>query len=92
VWAIALPQLLFAVGHGVHQPVSQTAAVGPFPDQAGTASALAGFMVAALAYASGLWLGVALNGTVRPLTYGVGFWSLVISTAAWTLVRRLQRT
>ncbi|ODU10208.1 MAG: Bcr/CflA family drug resistance efflux transporter [Rubrivivax sp. SCN 71-131] len=92
VWAIALPQLLFAVGHGVHQPVSQTAAVGPFPDQAGTASALAGFMVAALAYASGLWLGVALDGTVRPLTYGVGFWSLVISTAAWTLVRRLQRT
>ena len=91
VWAIALPQLLFALAHGVHQPVSQTAAVGPFPEQAGTASALAGFMVAATAYVIGLWLGVALDGTVRPLTYGVGFWSLVISIVAWTLVRRLSR-
>ena len=91
VWAIALPQVLFALGHGVHQPVAQAAAVGPFPAQAGTASALAGFLLAAMAYLIGLWLGVALDGTVRPLTYGVGLWSLIIGTVAWTLVRGLRR-
>lgn len=92
VWAIALPQLLFAIGHGVHQPVSQAAAVGPFPDQAGAASALAGFLLAAVAFVIGLWLGTALDGTVRPLAYGVGFWSLATCTVAWTLVRRLGRS
>jgi DHA1 family bicyclomycin/chloramphenicol resistance-like MFS transporter len=57
VWAIALPHGLFAVGHGVHQPCSQAGAVGPFPDQAGAASALAGFVLAAVAFGIGLWLG-----------------------------------
>jgi len=89
VWALALPMALFAVGHGVHQPCSQSGAVGPFPDQAGTASALAGFLLATLAFGIGLWLGVSLDGTVRPLAYGVAFWSALTSLLAWTLVRRI---
>lgn len=92
VWAIALPQCLFALGHGVHQPISQAGAVGPFPEQAGAASALAGFVLAAVAFGIGLWLGAALDGTVRPLAYGVGFWSLATCAVAWTLVRRLGRS
>ena len=89
VWALALPMALFAVGHGVHQPCSQSGAVGPFPDQAGTASALAGFLLATLAFGIGQWLGVSLDGTVRPLAYGVAFWSALTSLLAWTLVRRI---
>ena len=38
VWAIMLPQWLYAFGHGIHQPCGQAAAVGPFPDKAGTAA------------------------------------------------------
>jgi MFS transporter, DHA1 family, multidrug resistance protein len=91
VWALALPQCLFAIGHGVHQPCSQAAAVGPFPDQAGAASALAGFLLATVAFGIALWLGHALDGTVRPLAYGVGFWSVLTCAIAWTLVRRLGR-
>ena len=91
-WAIALPQCLFALGHGVHQPISQAGSVGPFPEQAGAAAALAGFVLAAVAFGIGLWLGAALDGTVRPLAYGVGFWSLLTCAVAWTLVRRLGRT
>jgi DHA1 family bicyclomycin/chloramphenicol resistance-like MFS transporter len=90
VWALALPMALYAIGHGVHQPCSQTGAVGPFPDQAGTASALAGFLLASVAFGIGVWLGVALDGTVRPLAYGLGFWALLTSGLAWTLVRRLE--
>lgn len=91
VWTLALPMALFAIGHGVHQPCSQSGAVGPFPEQAGTASALAGFLLASTAFGIGLWLGVAMDGTVRPLAYGVAFWSLLTCTLAWTLVRRLGR-
>ena len=90
-WAIALPQCLYAIGHGVHQPCSQAAAVGPFAEQAGAASALAGFVIAAVAVGIAWWLGQALDGTVRPLVYGVAFWSLLTGAVAWTLVRALPR-
>ncbi len=88
VWAVLLPQCLFAVGHGIHQPCGQAGVVGPFPKAAGAASALAGLMLALTAFAIGRWLGVAMDGTVRPMAYGVAFWALATSTVAWTLVRR----
>lgn len=91
VWAIAIPQCLYALAHGIHQPCSQAAAVGPFPDHAGTASALAGFVLAAVAFGIGVWLGQALDGSVRPLVYGVGVWALLTCVVAWTLVRALGR-
>ncbi len=88
-WALALPQLVFAFGHGIHQPCGQAAVVGPFPQQAGTASALAGFLLAAAAVAVGAWLGVAMDGTVRPLAYTVGVMGLATALVGWTLVQRL---
>lgn len=88
-WAIALPMALYAAGHGVHQPCGQSGVAGPFPREAGAASALAGFVLAVVAFGVGLWLGGALDGTVRPLVYGVGFWAVLTSAIAWTLVRRI---
>lgn len=88
VWAIVLPQWLFAFGHGIHQPCGQAGAVGPFPRAAGAASALAGFVLALTAFGVGLWLGQALDGTVLPYALGIGFWSVVTTTVAWTLVQR----
>ena len=74
----------------MHQPCGQAGAVGPFPQAAGTASALAGFLLAVVAFVVGLWLGQALDGTVRPLGYGLAFWSVATALVAWTLVRRLR--
>ena len=91
VWAVLLPQCLFLFGHGMHQPCGQAGVVAPFPRAAGTASALAGFMLALVAFAIGRWLGVALDGSTRPLAYGLAFWSLATCTVAWTLVQRLDR-
>lgn len=91
VWAVLLPQALYAFGHGMHQPVGQAAAVGPFPQAAGAASALAGFVLALIAFGIGLWLGRALDGSVRPLAYGMGFWALLTCATAWVLVPRAQR-
>ena len=87
-WAIAVPQFLFAFGHGIHQPCGQAAVIGPFPQQAGAASALAGFILAAVAVAVGAWLGVAMNGTVDPLVLTVGAMSAATALVAWTLVQR----
>ena len=87
-WAIMLPQYLFMLGHGVHQPCSQSGAIGPFPQAAGAASALNGFLMMLAAFAVGNWLGTHMDGTVYPLVMGVWFWSVLIALAAWTLVQK----
>ncbi|MEP7056636.1 MAG: multidrug effflux MFS transporter [Caldimonas sp.] len=88
VWAIVLPQYLYAIGHGVHQPCGQAGAVGPFPEKAGTAASLSGFAMTLAALAVGLWLGRNLDGTVYPLTLGIGSVSIFVALVAWTLVQR----
>lgn len=87
-WAIAVPQFIYAFGHGIHQPCGQAAVVGPFPQHAGAASALAGFILAATAVAVGAWLGVAMNGTVWPLVSTVCGMAVATALVAWTLVQR----
>ncbi len=88
LWSIMLPQVLFMIGHGIHQPCGQSGAVGPFPKAAGAASAMNGFLMMLCAFGMGLWLGGHMNGTVLPLTLGVWFWSTLIALSAWTLVQR----
>ena len=91
VWTLLPPFYLFMVGHGIHQPCGQSGAVGPFPQAAGAASALNGFLMMLAAFAVGSWLGVNMDGTVLPMTQGVWFWSVGVSLTAWTLVQRHDR-
>jgi len=86
-WAIMLPYYLFMLAHGVHQPCSQSGAVGPFPHAAGAASALNGFLMMIAAFGVGGWVGLRLDGTVFALTNGVWFWSVCIALLAWTVVQ-----
>ena len=88
VWSILLPQLIFMIGHGIHQPCGQSGAVGPFPKAAGAASAINGVLMMLSAFAMGAWLGQHMDGTVLPLTLGVWFWSALIALSAWTLVQK----
>lgn len=46
-------QLIYMLGHGILQPITQAAAVGPFPEKAGTAGAVLGFLIHTSA---ALWL------------------------------------
>ncbi len=85
---VLLAHWLYNFGHGIHQPCGQAGAVGPFPRMAGVASALAGFVLALVAFAVGLWLGQALDGSLRPLGFGLAFFALATATIAWTLVQR----
>lgn len=88
VWAIAVPQWLYALGHGIHQPCGQAGAVGPFPEKAGTAASLSGFGMSVSAFLVSMWLGKHLDGTVYPMTLGVGVFGIGIALVAWTLVQR----
>ena len=88
VWAIMVPQWLYAIGHGIHQPCGQAGAVGPFPEKAGTAASVSGFLMMLTASAVGLWLGKHLDGTVFPVTLGIGAFSVLLTVVAWTLVQR----
>ena len=88
VWAIVAPFTLVMLGHGIHQPCGQTGALGPFPQAAGAASALNGFVMMLAAFGIGGWLGVRMDGTVMPLALGIWFWSACIALVAWTVVRK----
>ena len=90
-WAVLLPQCIFAFGHGLHQPCGQAGVVGPFPQKAGAAAALAGLMLAMVAFGIGRWLGMALDGSTRPMAYGLAFWALLTCITAWGPVRRAVR-
>ena len=90
-WAIILPQAIFMVGHGIHQPCGQSGAVGPFPKAAGAASALNGFLMMVTAFGVGHWLGGRMDGTVLALTNGLWFWGTLLALTSWTLVQRYGR-
>jgi MFS transporter, DHA1 family, multidrug resistance protein len=87
-WIVVLPYYLFVLAHGIHQPCAQSGAVGPFPQAAGAASALNGFISMIVAFGVGGWVGTHLDGTMSVLTNGVWFWSVLIAAVAWTLVQR----
>ena len=86
--AVAVPQALYLFGHGIHQPCGQAAVAGPFPDQAGTASALSGFIMSVAAFAIGGWLGVTMNGTVYPVVLTTSAMAALTALVALTLVQR----
>lgn len=91
-WAIMGPYYLFILAHGVHQPCGQSGAVSPFPQAAGAAAALSGFVMMLTAFGMGTWLGTRMSTGadtgVYPLTNGLWFWAVVIAAVAWTLVQR----
>lgn len=88
VWAILLPFYLIAVGHGIHQPCGQTGSIAPFGKAAGTASAVNGFLMMILAFATGTWLSQHVDGSVMPMVVGVWFWTACIAAIAWLAVQK----
>jgi len=85
---LMVPVCIYMVAHGLNQPCGQSGAVAPFPRAAGAASALSGFVMMLTAFAAGGWLGVHMDGSILPLTRGLGFCSLLVAAVAWLLVPR----
>ncbi len=82
------PFYLFVLAHGIHQPCGQSGAVGPFPQAAGAASALGGFLMMVAAFVTGLWLGAVKDGSAMPMAQSIAFWSALTALSAWGLVLR----
>ncbi|MDN3544608.1 MAG: multidrug effflux MFS transporter [Roseateles asaccharophilus] len=90
--ALLLPHVFIMLGHGVLQPCSQVGAVGPFPQLAGTAAALSGFVSALGAFLVGAWLSLSLDGTVRPMAATMAVLGAGAALCAWTLVQTQARS
>ena len=86
--AVVGPMAVFMVGIGLTLPNSTAGALGPFPEIAGTASALMGFVQMALSALVGVLVGHFTNGSGVAL--GVALVAMAGSTAAahGLLVRR----
>ncbi len=80
------PFYLFVLAHGIHQPCGQSGAVGPFPQAAGAASALGGFLMMVAAFVTGLWLGAVKDCSAMPMAQSIAFWSVLTALSAWGLV------
>lgn len=64
---IVAPMMLYMVGVGIGLPQTQAGALMPFPDRAGTASSLTGFLQMTFGAAVGIGLGHQIGGTAWPL-------------------------
>jgi DHA1 family bicyclomycin/chloramphenicol resistance-like MFS transporter len=53
VWSLAVPQCVYMLGHGFHNPCGQAGAVAPFPARAGRAAAVSGFVLTGIGFTSG---------------------------------------
>lgn len=88
VIALAICQFVFMVGHGFHQPAGQSGSAAAFPQAAGAASAMAGFLMMVGAFVTGSILGQFMDGSIRPMVLGIVFWALLIVIVAWVWVQR----
>jgi MFS transporter, DHA1 family, multidrug resistance protein len=86
--AITVPMMVFGLSHGLVQPPSQAGAVAPFPQAAGAAAALMGFVMMAVAASVGVWIGVSYDASVYPLTFTIFGCALASAAIAYTLVLR----
>jgi len=65
--ALALPMAVYLCGLGLAMPQSMAGALTPFPERAGAASSLLGFLQQATASAIGIVVGQMLGSSALPL-------------------------
>ncbi|MBI3140822.1 MAG: multidrug effflux MFS transporter [Rhodocyclales bacterium] len=92
VWAILLPMFLYMVGTGLVMPNAVGGALAPYPQMAGAASALLGFVQMALASAVGAAVGHAYDGTAVPMTASIALCGWAVLASYFLLVRRDRST
>ncbi len=71
VVTVLAPMVVFAIGMGIVLPHAQAGAVAPYPEKAGTASALYGTFQYAIASGVGLLVGHGFDGSALPMAWAV---------------------
>jgi len=87
-WTVTAACMCISFGHAHHQSCGQAALPAPFPQHAGTASALAGFVSSALAFGIGAWLGLVLDNRAAPLLLTQASMAVLAAAVGWSLVPR----
>jgi DHA1 family bicyclomycin/chloramphenicol resistance-like MFS transporter len=82
-WAVMLPVNLYLLAHGVHQPCGQSGCVAPFPEMAGTASALNGSSMMLVAFGMGTWIGTHMTDPLLAMANGIMLWSACLASIAF---------
>lgn len=88
--SVMLPYMLFFVGVGFLLPQTQAAALTPFPERAGAASSLIGFIQMTSGAVVGTILGATLGATAWPLAI-VTFLAGALGFAIFQLTRETRR-
>ncbi len=88
-WAVMLPVNFFLLAHGVHQPCGQSGCIAPFPEMAGTASAVNGFSMMLVAFGVGTWLGTHMSDPLLAMAHGMMFASICIGLIGILAVRKI---
>ena len=84
--SLFMPVALSTFGNGISLPNAQAGAINEFPDMAGSASGLTGFLQMALSALAAQLVALLFNGTVYPMLLLMLCASL-ISLGAFLLVR-----
>jgi len=71
VLEIILPMAAYAAGVGLVMPTTTAAAIGPYPEKAGAASSVLGFIQMCLAAAVGVTVTYLLDGTAVPMAMAI---------------------
>lgn len=87
-WAIIAPQWLYMFGHAMHQSCGQAAVSAPFPQCAGTAASLSGFVLVLVAVVAGELMKWNLAAGAQALAYGMGLCAVATAAVAWGWVQR----
>jgi DHA1 family bicyclomycin/chloramphenicol resistance-like MFS transporter len=60
-------QFVVMIAHGINFPCAQAGSLTPFPENAGAAAGLFGFISMLGAFFTGIWVGSSHDGTILPL-------------------------
>ena len=88
-WAVMVPVNFFLLAHGVHQPCGQSGCIAPFPEMAGTASALNGFSMMLVAFGMGTWIGTHMTDPLLAMANGIMLWSACLALIGSFAVRKI---
>lgn len=91
VGGVIVPMVLFMVGAGLTLPNAFAGAIGPFPEMAGLASALLGFVQMTAGALAGMAVGQFHDGSAVPMMTAIGVSALLGVVAYRRLVPRPQR-
>jgi DHA1 family bicyclomycin/chloramphenicol resistance-like MFS transporter len=87
-WMLLIPQCIYMLGHGFHQPCGQGGAVAPFPANAGRAAAVSGFILTSVAFLAGQLASRSMMLASETLVIVMSSLTGAIAVLGWLLVPR----